>query len=357
MRPTEISELQEIVRTHSRLSISGGKTKTALHNIGDDVKNIDLSGIEGMVEYNPNEFTFTARAGTDLGQLARMLGDHEQYLPFDPPFVEQGATIGGTVASGVSGPGRFRYGGIRDFIIGIAYVDGQGNIVHSGGKVVKNAAGFDLSKLVVGSLGRYGAIVECSFKVFPKPEVLKTLRVGFPTLDEALDSLISITRMPMDLYALDIIPHSDKYFLLMRMGGVEEILLDRIYRLQRVTGDGEVIEGEADAKTWREIANFKWLQAGEILVKIPVTPKRVFELDRVLSGASAKCNYSVGCNVAWVAWRKPIDELDLKLNKLGLSGLVLLGEVDKIHIGLKKGNQFSKKVKEALDPENRWVEV
>ena len=357
MRPTKISELQELVRANSKLSASGRKTKSALHNTEDDIKNLDLTGIAGMIEYNPSEFTFTARAGTDQEQLSRILGDHEQYLPFDPPFVEQGATIGGTVASGLSGPGRFRYGGIRDFIIGIVYVDGQGNLVNSGGKVVKNAAGFDLSKLMVGSLGRYGALVECSFKVFPKPEVLKTLRVGFPSMEEALKKLISISRMPMDLYALDIIPRCDQYFLLMRIGGIQESLLDRIDRLQRVAGDGEVIEGEEEVKTWRDIADFKWLQAGELLVKIPVTPKRVVELDRFLSRSSTKRHYSVGCNVAWVALRKPLDDLDVQLNKLGLSGLVLVGEVDKIHLGFIKGNQFSKKVKEALDPEDRWVEV
>jgi glycolate oxidase FAD binding subunit len=357
MRPTKISELQELVRAHSKLSTSGGKTKSALHNTRDEVKNLDLSGIDGIIEYNPSEFTITAQAGTKLEQLSQLLGNHEQYLPFDPPFIEQGATVGGTVASGVSGPGRFRYGGIRDFIIGIAYIDGQGKRVNSGGKVVKNAAGFDLSKLMVGSLGRYGALVECSFKVFPKPKVLKTIRVGFSSMEEALERLISITRMPIDLYALDIIPRAQQYLLLLRMGGVQESLLDRFDRLKRVVGDGEVIEGEEEIKIWRDIANFTWLQSGELLVKIPVTPKRVDELDIFLSGSSVKRHYSVGCNVAWTAWRKPVEDLDVQLNRLGLSGLVLVGEVEKIHLGLNKGNQFSSAVKEALDPGDRWVEV
>jgi len=357
MRPTKIAELQDLVRAHSKLSTSGGKTKSALHKTRDEVKNLDLSGIEGIIEYNPSEFTISAHAGTDLQQLSLILGDHEQYLPFDPPFIEQGATVGGTVASGVSGPGRFRYGGIRDFIIGIAYIDGHGNLVNSGGRVVKNAAGFDLSKLMVGSLGRYGALVEISFKVFPKPKVLRTLRVGFPSMEEAVESLISITSMPIDLYALDIIPRSDQYFLYMRMGGIPETLLNRIDRLQRVVGDGEVIEGEEEIKIWRDIANFTWLQSGELLVKIPISPKRVNELDIFLSGSSAKRQYSVGCNVAWAAWRKPIEDLDMQLNRLGLSGLVLVGEVEKIHLGINKANQFSKAVKEALDPGDRWVEV
>ena len=186
---------------------------------------------------------------------------------------------------------------------------------------------------------------------------MKTLRVGFSSIEEALERLISITRMPMDLYALDIISRAEQYLLLMRMGGVQESLLDRFDRLKRVVGDGEVIEGEEEIKIWKDIANFTWLQPGEVLVKIPITPKRVGELDKFLSGSSANRHYSVGCNVAWAAWRKPIEDLDMQLTRLGLSGLVLVGEVEKIHLGINKANQFSKAVKEALDPGDRWVEV
>ena len=357
MRPTKISELQELVRAHSKLSASGGKTKSALHNVSDDVKNLDLTGLEGVIEYNPREFTITAQAGADLKQLNLILGDHGQYLPFDPAFIERGATVGGTVASGVSGPGRYRYGGIRDFIIGVAYVDGQGKRVNSGGMVVKNAAGFDLSKLMVGSLGRYGALVDCSFKVFPKPESLMTLQVGFSSMEEAVECLLSITRMPIELYALEIIPRADQYYIYIRMGGIPETLLSRIDRLRMIVGDGEVIEGEEEDEIWKDITNFTWLQSGELLVKVPITPKNVDDLDKYLAESSAKRHYSVGCNVAWVAWRNPIEALDVQLRNIGLSGLVIVGQVDKIHLGLEKSNKFSKLVKEALDPGNKWVEV
>jgi glycolate oxidase FAD binding subunit len=357
MKLTKISELQELVRAHTKLSASGGKTKSALHNTSDDVNNLDLTGMDGVIEYNPGEFTITAKAGTDLKQLNQILGEHAQYLPFDPPFIEQGATVGGTVASGVNGPGRFRYGGIRDFIIGVSYVDGHGNLVNSGGKVVKNAAGFDLSKLMVGSLGRYGALVECSFKVFPKPESLMTLRVGLPSMVEAVESIISITRMPVDFYALDIIRQADQYCIYMRMGGKLKSLPNRIDRLRMIVGDGEVIEGEEERKIWKDITNFTFLQSDELLVKIPVTPESIEELDKYLAGSSAKRQYSVGCNVAWVAWRNPIEALDVQLNKIGLSGMVLVGQVDKIHLGLVRSNKFSKLIKEALDPGDKWVEV
>ena len=172
---------------------------------------------------------------------------------------------------------------------------------------------------------------------------------------EAVECLLSITRMPIDLYALDIIPQADQYFIYIRMGGIPETLLSRIDRIRMIVGDGEVIEGEEEI--WNDITNFTWLQSGELLVKIPITPKSVGELDIYLAGSSAKRHYSVGCNVAWVAWCNHVDDLDMLLKRLGLSGLVLVGQVDKIHLGLEKGNKFSKLVKEALDPGDKWVEV
>ena len=115
-----------------------------------------------------SEFTFTALAGTPVREIAAALAERGQYLPFDPMLREAGATLGGTVAAGLSGPGRFRYGGLRDFILGVRFVDGEGRLLRLGGKVVKNAAGFDLPKFFVGSLGRFGVLAEMTFKVFPK---------------------------------------------------------------------------------------------------------------------------------------------------------------------------------------------
>ena len=105
--------------------------------------------LRGIVEYEPEEFTFTALAGTPVARdRARRWREQGQYLPFDPLLAEAGATLGGTVAAGVSGPGRFRYGGVRDFILGVRFVDGLGRLLRMGGKVVKNAAGFDSAQVL-----------------------------------------------------------------------------------------------------------------------------------------------------------------------------------------------------------------
>ncbi|MXZ19879.1 MAG: FAD-binding protein, partial [Caldilineaceae bacterium SB0665_bin_25] len=116
-----VAEIQDAVRAAKRVRVRGGGSKPALslRNCQDDAQTLDLSTLKGVVDYQPDEYTFTARAGTRVADIAALLAEERQYLPFDPPLAERGATLGGTVAAGLSGAGRYRYGGVRDFLIGI----------------------------------------------------------------------------------------------------------------------------------------------------------------------------------------------------------------------------------------------
>ena len=222
-RPASIAEVQAAVRAAApgaRILAHGCGTKAPLSTPPDGAVGLDVSGLAGIIEYEPGEFTFTALAGTPIAEIDAALAEHGQFLPFDPPLVEAGATLGGTVAAGLSGPGRYRYGGVRDFILGVRYVDGAGEVVRTGGKVVKNAAGFDISKLMAGSLGALGVLVELSFKVFPKPEGYATLCVLHPTLDDALASLHRLTSSQMDFFAIDLEPAPGGAHLWVRLGGL-----------------------------------------------------------------------------------------------------------------------------------------
>src|SRR5262252_8989165 len=176
LAPGSVAELVEVVRSCPRLLAVGGGTKSRLSVV--DVMKVSISRLQGIVEYEPSEFTFTAMAGTRLRELTDTLAQRGQYLPFDPLLVDGGATLGGTVAAGVSGPGRLRFGGLRDFILGVQFIDGLGRPLRVGGKVVKNAAGFDLPKFFVGSLGRFGVLTELTFKVFPSPASTLTLKLA-----------------------------------------------------------------------------------------------------------------------------------------------------------------------------------
>jgi glycolate oxidase FAD binding subunit len=137
---------------------------------------LDTGSYSGIVAYDPTELVITARAGTLLAEVEAALGQNNQMLAFEPPYFGPDATMGGMVASGLSGPRRQHVGAVRDFVLGAVLMDGKGEVLHFGGQVMKNVAGYDVSRLLAGSLGTLGLIVEVSIKVLPKPFCETTLR-------------------------------------------------------------------------------------------------------------------------------------------------------------------------------------
>ena len=357
VEPETIAEVEEAVRTHSQLMMRGGGSKPGLSTPGDGVTVLDMSGLRGVVEYEPNEFVFTALAGTPVAEVVAMLAEHGQYLPFDPPFAAAGATLGGAVASGLSGPGRYRYGGVRDFVIGVRFVDGLGQLVRGGGKVVKNAAGFDLPKLMVGSLGRLGALVELSFKVFPKPPAFATLRVDYPSLAAAVEAMATLVTKPLDIEAVDLEPSSTGASLYVRIGGREDQLEPRMRRLQGLLGDGEMLLGDAEQSYWQGIGEFQWVANGETLVKTPLTAVQIVAFDRKLADLDVRRRYSVAGNVAWIALPQgdQVAPLDEALKTLGLAGLAIRGAVSGPLLGVRTSEPFYRRVKQTLDPQGRFL--
>ncbi|MGH8808244.1 MAG: glycolate oxidase subunit GlcE [Noviherbaspirillum sp.] len=137
---------------------------------------LDTRGYAGIVAYDPTELVITARCGTPLADIEAALAQHNQMLAFEPPQFNQDSTIGGVVATGLSGPRRQAVGAVRDFVLGTQLMDGKGEVLTFGGQVMKNVAGYDVSRLLTGSLGTLGLILEVSLKVLPKPFFETTLR-------------------------------------------------------------------------------------------------------------------------------------------------------------------------------------
>ena len=296
-----------------------------------------MTGYSGIVEYEPGEFVFTARAGTSLRQLRDVLADQRQYLPFDPPLLEAEATIGGTVAAGLNGPGRLRYGGIRDFLIGVSLIDGQGTLIRGGGKVVKNAAGFDLPKLMVGSLGRLGVLAELTFKVFPQPSDRVTLRLECRDLADSIRVMCQLAGGPWEFEAIDLEPPVG---LILRLAGEQDAITNRAQRImQSADRRGQIIA--EPAAYWSQVNRFGWA-ADSLLVKTPITPKRIEAFDRSLSAADAQRRYSVAGNVAWIAWpaSQSLDVLDQTLHQAGLSGLAIRGQTERLRLGIDPARPF-----------------
>ena len=150
------------------LQIIGGNSK-AFYGREVDAEPLQVAAHRGIRNYAPTELVVTARAGTPLAELEQTLAAQGQMLPFEPPHFGDNATLGGTVATNLSGPRRPYAGAVRDHVLGVKIINGKGEILHFGGEVMKNVAGYDLSRLMAGALGTLGVLLEVSFKVIPQP--------------------------------------------------------------------------------------------------------------------------------------------------------------------------------------------
>ena len=162
-----LSDLRDQVMTahggRKPLLIAGGGSKSFYGNpaaSGTPATRLDVTAYRGVISYQPSELVVTVRAGTPLAELEAVLAGQGQMLAFEPPHFGPGATVGGCIASGLAGPRRVAAGGVRDFVLGASLLDADGRILHFGGEVMKNVAGYDVSRLLAGSLGAFGVILE-----------------------------------------------------------------------------------------------------------------------------------------------------------------------------------------------------
>ncbi len=198
-----IEEYQQRIRDAAArnrpVCIRGGGTKDFYGQslIGDI---LDTRSLSGIVSYEPTELVITARAGTPLAEIEAVLAQEGQMLPFEPPHFGDGATLGGCVAAGLSGPRRARAGAVRDYLLGVKLIDGRGELQSFGGQVMKNVAGYDVSRLMAGSLGTLALLVEISLKVLPIPPAERTLRFEMPE-ERALEALNRWAAQPLPISA------------------------------------------------------------------------------------------------------------------------------------------------------------
>lgn len=167
-------QVQQALREGVALDLRGGNSKTFLGRKAAG-RPLELSGHRGIVDYEPRELVVTARAGTPLLEIGDTLAEAGQMLAFEPPQFGAGATLGGLLACGLSGPRRPYAGAARDFMLGCRMINGRGEVLRFGGQVMKNVAGYDLSRLMVGAYGTLGVLLDASLKVLPRPAARITL--------------------------------------------------------------------------------------------------------------------------------------------------------------------------------------
>lgn len=198
-----LAELRErIVAAHagrSPLRLRGAGSKDFY---GEELTGqiLDTRVHSGIVDYDPSELVLTARCGTSLSAIEETLARNRQFLAFEPPAFGGDPTIGGVVAAGLSGPRRASAGGVRDFVLGASLLDARGDHLHFGGQVMKNVAGFDVSRLLCGSLGILGLITQVSLKVLPQPAEETTLRFEYDAAS-ALNRFNRLRALPLPISA------------------------------------------------------------------------------------------------------------------------------------------------------------
>ncbi len=187
------------VKNKTSLSIEGGGTKSWYGNANSYTK-LDTRTYAGILEYQPEELVITACAGTPLKEIEAALADKNQILAFEPPHFGESATFGGAIAAGLAGPGRISAGNLRDFVLGARILDGKGQDLSFGGKVMKNVAGYDVSRLLPGSMGTLSLLLEASVKVLPRPAATTSLRCNI-TQARALQLVNEWAGQPLPLSA------------------------------------------------------------------------------------------------------------------------------------------------------------
>lgn len=305
-----------IVAARVPLAIRGGGTRTGFGRPDNAVSTLSSAGLTGITLYEPAEMVIGARAGTPLRLIEESLAERGQMLPFEPMDhrallgTEGEPTIGAVAAGNISGPRRINAGAARDSLIGVRLVNGRGEVVKSGGRVMKNVTGLDLVKLVAGSFGTLGFLTEVTFRVLPRPERVVTL-LWEGLSDEAAVTLLSAALgSPFEPMAAAHLPAgigADEARTLLRLENFSASVGYRaaeLARLLKAHGRPELIEGRASETLWREVrdaAVFAGTQ--EAVWRLSLAPghgpKATAAIARAVPGA--RWFYDWGGGLVWLA--------------------------------------------------------
>ncbi len=239
---------------------------------------LSTASLNRLLQYDPRDLTVSVQAGMRFCELEQALAQHRQMLPLDPGWTSQ-STVGGVVAANLSGPRRRLYGTARDMIIGMTFATLEGKLVSSGGMVVKNVAGLDMAKLMIGSFGTLAAIATVNFKVFPIPTHVRTFTMQFQSAAEAFAERDRILRGVLQPIALDIVNWPSGFRLLLEAGGNPNVLERYARELPAATSCDESVWDEIREFSPRFLAKNPHGSVQAIPVKFTEMPALIQQLD------------------------------------------------------------------------------
>jgi FAD/FMN-containing dehydrogenase len=241
-----IDRMRAARASHAPLQVVGGGTK-AFYGEAPRGEPLSMRDLTGITSYEPSELVVTVRAGTPLAELESALAAKGQCLPFEPPRFAAGGTVGGMVAAGLAGPSRAAAGALRDYVLGVTLLDGRGELLTFGGQVMKNVAGYDVSRLIAGSWGVLGVICEVSLKVLAAPAVTATLEYEWDE-PRALQEMARWRAQPVPLQASAWWQSR----LRIRLAGSRAAVLEARARL-----GGTAVDGEPAFTFWESVRDHR----------------------------------------------------------------------------------------------------
>ncbi len=272
----DFADVAEWIKTQPHIVPRGGGTKST--GLNPPSATFVTSTLSGITDYEPAEFIVTALAGTSLTEINAELDHRGQQLLFDPPLASRGATLGGTIAAGLNGPGALSGGRIRDAMLGATFIDGSGTILTVGSKVVKNVAGFDVPKLLVGSLGGFGLLTEVTLKVRPKEESSQILEFVVPDQNSLIEKLTLLNQRTIRPAAIETDPDNGKIWARFEAPSAAlEGLIDDL----RAQG-ANLMDEAAASNLWKQLHDLSWADPQDSVAKIPVGMDRMLDFLRIV---------------------------------------------------------------------------
>lgn len=318
---------------------------------------LSTRALNRVLEYNPRDLTISVGAGISYSELSSILAEHRQMIPLDPPFsgraaLSGGATMGGVVAANTSGPRRRLYGSARDMVIGMTFATLEGKLIRTGGMVVKNVAGLDMGKLMIGSFGTLAVITSLNFRLHPMPAAQRTFVQDFEQMTDVMAARDAVLKSRLQPAAIDILKLAARsgagYRLAIQAGGSPAVL----DRYSRELFRARVVEGVEEDVLWRGIREatpqFLREHAGGAVVRVSCV---LSDIGRVLDFLPVQASARAGSGVCYGYFEQAAD---LRWPPIGTSIVEFAprGFRESSELWPQPGNDFAmmKKIKDMFDP-------
>ncbi|MCA3358145.1 MAG: glycolate oxidase subunit GlcE [Roseomonas sp.] len=307
-----IDAVQAAHAAREALTIAGQGSKRGLLRPVQAARSLSTRALTGVTLYRPAELIITARAGTPLAEIEAIVAEKGQQLIAEAPYLNgvfatsAPPSIGGVVAANLSGPRRITWGATRDHVMGLRFINGAGETIRSGGRVLKNVTGLDLCKLLSGSYGTLGVITEVTFKVLPAPETSATLLIESPDLASAVAALSAGLGSPFGVSAAAALPGQDHAVAALRL---EDFAASVAYRMQKLRaalddfGAQRVLEDGESRAFWRSMRELEPLQAmpDEAIWRVSVRPSAGPHIAAAASAIDGRVLLDWGGGLVWIA--------------------------------------------------------